>query len=149
MAILEGALDALVQLLIAAGGLDGPYVTAADDGRIRGIEVESEVDLFDGQYLWCRPRPLRWYSPRGGCKDRDTVDTSARCSPLIAWNTMLTFILSSVEVARLFLGKSGVSHKGSQPVLTMGVSAQAVRSLSGSFVVGLTCVSRDNAHKLL
>lgn len=53
VALFEGTLDALVQLLIAACGLDGPYVTAADDGRIRGIEVEGEVDLFDGQYSAC------------------------------------------------------------------------------------------------
>lgn len=45
MAVFEGALDALVELLIASRGFDGPYVASTDDGRIRGIKVEGEVNL--------------------------------------------------------------------------------------------------------
>jgi hypothetical protein len=48
MAILEGALDALVEFLIAARRLDRPYVATANYGGIGRIEVESEVDLVKG-----------------------------------------------------------------------------------------------------
>jgi hypothetical protein len=48
VAVLERLLDTLVQLLVAAGGLDGPEVTSADDGRVLGVEVEGEVDLVEG-----------------------------------------------------------------------------------------------------
>src|SRR5690242_4692797 len=43
----ECVLDALVEFLIAAGCFDSPEVAAADDGRILGVEVESEVDLVE------------------------------------------------------------------------------------------------------
>jgi hypothetical protein len=47
VSVLERLLDALVQLLVAAGGLDGPKVASADDGCVLGVEVEGEVDLVE------------------------------------------------------------------------------------------------------
>ena len=43
----ERRFDALVELLIAAGRFDSPEVAAANNRRVLGVEVESEVDLVE------------------------------------------------------------------------------------------------------
>jgi hypothetical protein len=44
----ERVLDALVELLIAAGCFDGPEVAAANYCGVLGVEIEREVDLVEG-----------------------------------------------------------------------------------------------------
>lgn len=46
--LLERPLNALVQLLIAAGRLYRPDIASSDNGRVLRVEVEGEVDLVEG-----------------------------------------------------------------------------------------------------
>lgn len=47
----ERVLDALVELLIAAGCFDGPEIAAANDRGVLSVEIEREVDLVEGAQI--------------------------------------------------------------------------------------------------
>lgn len=132
VSLFKGMLDALVQLLIAAGRFDGPNITAANDGSVGSVKVQSDVHLVESAKVKVLAESATEEHAGTRQRRRLTFIASGVRNVCVSW---CYASMDCAEVEWVVPGGSGMGGQGEQ------LSASRVGSLLGG---GITCVSRSS-----